>query len=118
MIFAYFLGMCSYLAVSKTVKTSFGLGIAVVFVQVITVPVNYLLNKYVLSEGSLTWINPAWADLDLGFLLLIYKQKNCKKILFLFLNISSVRSLLYSLFLIQKHECNLITFLIQKHECN
>lgn len=68
MIFAYFLGMCSYLAVSKTVKTSFGLGVAVVFVQIITVPVNYLLNKYVLSEGSLTWINPAWADLDLSFL--------------------------------------------------
>jgi Na+-transporting NADH:ubiquinone oxidoreductase subunit E len=68
MIFAYFLGMCSYLAVSKTVKTSFGLGIAVVFVQVITVPVNYLLNKYVLSEGSLAWIDPSWAELDLGFL--------------------------------------------------
>lgn len=68
MIFAYFLGMCSYLAVSKTVKTSFGLGIAVVFVQVITVPVNYLLNKYVLSEGALVWINPSWAELDLGFL--------------------------------------------------
>lgn len=68
MIFAYFLGMCSYLAVSKTVKTSFGLGIAVVFVQVITVPVNFLLNKYVLSEGSLVWINPSWAELDLSFL--------------------------------------------------
>jgi Na+-transporting NADH:ubiquinone oxidoreductase subunit E len=48
MIFAYFLGMCSYLAVSKTVKTSTGLGIAVVFVMLITVPLNYLLNKYVL----------------------------------------------------------------------
>ncbi len=68
MIFAYFLGMCSYLAVSKTVKTSFGLGIAVVFVQIITVPVNFLLNKYVLSEGSLTWISPELATVDLNFL--------------------------------------------------
>ena len=54
MIFAYFLGMCSYLAVSKTVKTSFGLGVAVVFVLGITVPVNYLLENYVLSEGALS----------------------------------------------------------------
>lgn len=53
MIFAYFLGMCSFLAVSKTVKTSFGLGIAVVFVLAITLPVNFLLNKYILSAGSL-----------------------------------------------------------------
>ena len=51
MIFAYFLGMCSYLAVSKSVKTAFGLGIAVTFVMVITVPLNYLLDKYVLSSG-------------------------------------------------------------------
>ncbi|MBN2742326.1 Na+-transporting NADH:ubiquinone oxidoreductase subunit E [Breznakibacter xylanolyticus] len=68
MIFAYFLGMCSYLAVSKTVKTSFGLGVAVVFVQIITVPVNFLLNKYVLSEGSLSWISPEYAGVDLSFL--------------------------------------------------
>ncbi len=68
MIFAYFLGMCSYLAVSKTVKTSFGLGIAVVFVLGITVPVNYLLNKYVLSEGALDWISKDLATVDLGFL--------------------------------------------------
>ena len=54
MVFAYFLGMCSYLAVSKTVKTSMGLGIAVVFVLGITVPVNYLLNEYILSEGALS----------------------------------------------------------------
>ena len=53
MVFAYFLGMCSYLAVSKTVNTSFGLGIAVVFVLGITVPVDYLLNQYVLSPGAL-----------------------------------------------------------------
>ncbi|MBE0637187.1 MAG: NADH:ubiquinone reductase (Na(+)-transporting) subunit E [Bacteroidales bacterium] len=68
MIFAYFLGMCSYLAVSKTVKTSVGLGIAVVFVLGITVPVDYLLNKYLLSAGSLSWISPALADVDLNFL--------------------------------------------------
>ena len=56
MIFAYFLGMCSYLAVSKTVKTSFGLGIAVIFVLFITVPVNYLLDNYVLKPGALQWL--------------------------------------------------------------
>ncbi|TAJ09400.1 NADH:ubiquinone reductase (Na(+)-transporting) subunit E [Marinilabiliaceae bacterium JC017] len=68
MVFAYFLGMCSYLAVSKTVKTSFGLGIAVVFVLAITVPVDFLLNKYVLSEGSLAWLGEGFADIDLSFL--------------------------------------------------
>lgn len=68
MIFAYFLGMCSYLAVSKTVKTSAGLGIAVVFVLGITVPVNYLINKFLLGAGALSWISPGFADMDLGFL--------------------------------------------------
>ena len=68
MIFAYFLGMCSYLAVSKTVKTSAGLGLAVTFVLVVTVPVNYLINKYLLSPGALAWINPNWATVDLSFL--------------------------------------------------
>ncbi len=68
MIFAYFLGMCSYLAVSKTVKTSAGLGLAVTFVLVVTVPVNYLINKYLLSPGALAWINPNWASIDLSFL--------------------------------------------------
>ncbi len=68
MVFAYFLGMCSYLAVSKTVKTSFGLGVAVVFVLSITVPVDFLLNKYVLSEGSLAWLGDNFADVDLSFL--------------------------------------------------
>lgn len=68
MIFAYFLGMCSYLAVSKTVKTSVGLGFAVIFVLGITVPVDYLINKYLLLEGALTWISPAFADVDLSFL--------------------------------------------------
>jgi len=68
MVFAYFLGMCSYLAVSKTVKTSVGLGAAVIFVLVITVPVDYLLDKYILSEGALTWIGPEYAGVDLSFL--------------------------------------------------
>ena len=68
MVFAYFLGMCSFLAVSKNVKTSFGLGLAVTFVLVITVPVNYLLDKYVLSAGALAWLNPAFADVSLDFL--------------------------------------------------
>jgi len=68
MIFAYFLGMCSYLAVSKTVKTSAGLGLAVTFVLVVTVPVNYLINKYLLSPGALEWISPRFATVDLSFL--------------------------------------------------
>ncbi len=71
MIFAFFLGMCSYLAVSKTVKTSFGLGVAVTFVLLITVPVNYLIDKYLLTPGALTWLSPALADVDLSFLSLI-----------------------------------------------
>ena len=71
MIFAFFLGMCSYLAVSKTVKTSMGLGIAVVFVMLITVPINYLLDNYVLKEGALTWISPDFASVDLSFLTFI-----------------------------------------------
>jgi Na+-transporting NADH:ubiquinone oxidoreductase subunit E len=71
MIFAYFIGMCSYLAVSKTVKTSIGLGIAVVFVQIITVPANYLLLKYVLKEGALYWMGDAFKDVDLTFLAFI-----------------------------------------------
>ena len=68
MVFAYFLGMCSYLAVSKTVKTSAGLGLAVTFVLVVTVPVNYLINKYLLSPGALAWISPRFATVDLSFL--------------------------------------------------
>ena len=68
MVFAYFLGMCSYLAVSKTVKTSVGLGVAVIFVLGITVPVDYLINNYLLQPGALSWINPALADVDLSFL--------------------------------------------------
>ncbi len=68
MVFAYFLGMCSYLAVSKTVKTAVGLGAAVIFVLAITVPVNYLLDTYVLKEGALTWLGEGYADIDLSFL--------------------------------------------------
>ena len=68
MIFAYFLGMCSYLAVSKTVKTGFGLGMAVIFVLGITVPVNYLIENYVLKEGALSWLSEDFAAIDLSFL--------------------------------------------------
>jgi len=68
MIFAYFLGMCSYLAVSKTVKTAVGLGIAVTFVLTITLPVNWLLENYVLKAGALTWLGDGFADVDLSFL--------------------------------------------------
>ncbi|NNC84960.1 MAG: NADH:ubiquinone reductase (Na(+)-transporting) subunit E [Bacteroidia bacterium] len=68
MIFAYFLGMCSYLAVSKTVKTGVGLGFAVIFVLGITVPVNYLLENYVLKEGALAWLGPQFLEVDLSFL--------------------------------------------------
>lgn len=71
MIFAYFLGMCSYLAVSKNVKTAFGLGLSVVFVMLITVPLNYLMNCYLLGAGALSWLSPALADVDLSFLTLI-----------------------------------------------
>ena len=71
MIFAYFLGMCSFLAVSKNVKTAFGLGIAVTFMLVVTQPINFMLNKYVLQEGALSWISPELAGVDLSFLGLI-----------------------------------------------
>lgn len=68
MIFAYFLGMCSYLAVSKKVTTANGLGVAVIFVLTVTVPANYLLENFVLKEGALTWISADFADVDLSFL--------------------------------------------------
>ncbi|MBK6282940.1 MAG: NADH:ubiquinone reductase (Na(+)-transporting) subunit E [Draconibacterium sp.] len=68
MIFAYFLGMCSFLAVSKKVSTAAGLGIAVIFVLGITLPVNYLLEKYVLTEGALKWLSPSFVNVDLSFL--------------------------------------------------
>ena len=68
MIFAYFLGMCSYLAVSNNVKTANGLGLAVIFVLLCTLPLNYLLNKYVLQPGALSWLGPKFAEVDLSFL--------------------------------------------------
>lgn len=71
MIFAFFLGMCSYLAVSKKVSTSLGLGIAVIFVLGITLPVNYLLENYVLKEGALAWLSDDFKSLDLSYLAFI-----------------------------------------------
>ncbi|HUX94316.1 MAG TPA: NADH:ubiquinone reductase (Na(+)-transporting) subunit E [Bacteroidales bacterium] len=68
MVFAFFLGMCSYLAVSKTVKTSLGLGLAVIFVLIITVPVNFLLDHYLLKKGALAWLGEGFSDVDLSFL--------------------------------------------------
>jgi Na+-transporting NADH:ubiquinone oxidoreductase subunit E len=68
MIFAYFLGMCSYLAVSKNVKTSAGLGVAVTLIMAVTVPLTYVLDKYLLEPGSLAWLGPKFATLDLSFL--------------------------------------------------
>lgn len=68
MVFAFFFGMCSYIAVSKTVKTANGLGIAVVFVMIVTVPINYLLNQYVLLPGALKWISADYISIDLSFL--------------------------------------------------
>ena len=71
MIFAYFLGMCSFLAVSKNVKTSFGLGIAVTFMLVVTLPLNYVLDKYLLQPGAMSWLGEEFASVDLSFLALI-----------------------------------------------
>ncbi len=68
MIFAYFLGMCSFLAISKKVKTAFGLGIAVVFVLGVTVPINWLIQNYVLNAGALAWLGDDYAGIDLNFL--------------------------------------------------
>jgi len=68
MVFTFFFGMCSYLAVSKTVKTGVGLGAAVIFVLGVTVPVNYLLETYVLKEGALVWLGAEYENMDLSFL--------------------------------------------------
>lgn len=68
MIFAYFLGMCSFLAVSKKVSTAVGLGAAVIFVLTITVPVNWLLQEYILKDGALAWLGPNFAEVNLEFL--------------------------------------------------
>jgi Na+-transporting NADH:ubiquinone oxidoreductase subunit E len=71
MIFAYFLGMCSYLAVSKTVKTAFGLGMAVIFVLVVTIPINFLIENYVLQEGALSWLGEEFSSVNLSYLTFI-----------------------------------------------
>ena len=68
MVFAYFLGMCSYLAVSKTVKTAVGLGFAVIFVLSITVPINFLIDNYLLKPGALKWLGSQYESIDLSFL--------------------------------------------------
>jgi len=67
MIFAYFLGMCSYLAVSKKVNTALGLGIAVIFVLAVTIPINYLLENYLLKAGALSWMGEDLKDINLSF---------------------------------------------------
>tara|TARA_B110001452_G_scaffold166700_1_gene139198 strand:+ start:2168 stop:2782 length:615 start_codon:yes stop_codon:yes gene_type:complete len=71
MIFAFFFGMCSYLAVSKTVKTAFGLGMAVIFVLVVTIPINYLIENYVLKEGALGWLGEEFSAVNLSYLTFI-----------------------------------------------
>jgi Na+-transporting NADH:ubiquinone oxidoreductase subunit E len=68
MIFAYFLGMCSFLAVSKRVNTAFGLGVAVIFVLGVTVPLNWIIQNYVLTQGALVWVSDSFKDIDLTFL--------------------------------------------------
>ncbi len=71
LVLAYFLGMCSYLAVSRTINTSAGLGLAVIFVLGITVPVNYLIENYILAKGALQWLSPQFAEVNLSFLTFI-----------------------------------------------
>lgn len=68
MVLAYFLGMCSFLAVSKKVPTATGLGAAVIFVLTLTVPMNWALQEYILNEGALTWAGEQFASIDLSFL--------------------------------------------------
>jgi Na+-transporting NADH:ubiquinone oxidoreductase subunit E len=68
MIFAYFLGMCSFLAISKKVTTAIGLGVAVIFVIGVTVPINWIIQNHVLNPGSLAWISADLKDVDLSFL--------------------------------------------------
>jgi Na+-transporting NADH:ubiquinone oxidoreductase subunit E len=67
MALAFFLGMCSFLAVSKRVETALGLGAAVTFVLTVTTPLNTLVYNYLLKEGALVWLNPEWAGIDLSF---------------------------------------------------
>lgn len=68
MIFTFFLGMCSYLSISKSVKNATGLGVAVIFVLLVTVPINFLLETYVLKEGALSWMGAEYEAMDLSFL--------------------------------------------------
>ena len=68
MALAFFLGMCSFLAVSKKINTAIGLGLAVIFVLTVTVPINNLLFNYALTEGALAWLHPDLANYDLSFL--------------------------------------------------
>ena len=69
MLLALFLGMCSFLACSKNVKTAFGLGMAVIFVMSITIPINWAINHYFLQEGGLAWLG--LENVDLSFLIFI-----------------------------------------------
>ena len=71
MIFAYYLGMCSFLAVSKNVKTALGLGMAVTFILTCTLPINYMLENYVLKEGALQWLGAEFAGVNLSFIIFI-----------------------------------------------
>ena len=71
MVFAYYLGMCSFLAVSKNVKTALGLGMAVTFILVCTLPINYMLENYILKEGAMSWLGAEYAGVNLSFLSLI-----------------------------------------------
>lgn len=71
MIFANYLGMCSFLAVSKNVKTALGLGMAVTFILVCTLPINYMLENYILKEGAMSWLGAEYAGVNLSFLSLI-----------------------------------------------
>ena len=68
MVFAYFLGMCSFLAVSKKVSTAIGLGMAVIFVLGITAPLNWLIQEFILKEGALVWLDASFAEINLEFL--------------------------------------------------
>lgn len=68
---AFFLGMCSFIAVSKNMQTARGLGLAVILVLLVTLPLNWVLDRYVLAPGALKWISPALAGVDLSFLTFI-----------------------------------------------
>ncbi len=68
MALAFFLGMCSFIAVSRKVETAIGLGSAVIFVLTVTVPMNFLIYTYLLKEGALAWVSPELASYDLSFL--------------------------------------------------